>query len=140
MTARYFVDTNVLLYAGSNAREDRQKREMARQLLQHPEIAFSAQVAQEFYDAAVRKQRLAMTHEDALTILQALRTYPVVPVTFDLVLRGIELKERFRLSYWDAAILAAAQELGCETVYSEDLNPGQDYDGVRVENPFRGLS
>jgi predicted nucleic acid-binding protein len=52
MTARYFVDTNVLLYAGSNAREDRQKREIARQLLQHPEIGFSAQVAQEFYDAA----------------------------------------------------------------------------------------
>jgi len=140
MTARYFVDTNVLLYAGSNAREDRQKREMARRLLQHPEIGFSAQVAQEFYDAAVRKQRLAMTHEDALTILQALQAYPVIPVTFELVLRGIELKERFRLSYWDAAILAAAQELGCETVFSEDLSDGQSYDGVRVENPFRDLS
>ena len=139
MTARYFADTNVLLYAGSNAREDRQKREMARRLLQHPAIGFSAQVAQEFYDAAVRKQRLAMTHEDALTILQALRVYPVIPVSFDLVLRGIELKERFRVSYWDAAILAAAQELGCETVFSEDLSDGQSYDGVRVENPFRDL-
>jgi predicted nucleic acid-binding protein len=113
---------------------------MARRVLQHPEIGFSAQVAQEFYDAAVRKQRLEITHEEALAILEALRAYPVVSVTFDLVLRGIELKERFRISYWDAAILAAAQELGYETVFSEDLSDGRSYDGVRVENPFHDFS
>ncbi len=45
--------------------------------------------------------------------------------------------DRFQISYWDAAILEAARALGCEVVLSEDLNHGQDLDGLRVENPFR---
>jgi len=52
------------------------------------------------------------------------------------VLKALELRERFRLSYWDAAIIAAARDLGCHTIYSEDFSHGQDYDGVRVVNPF----
>ena len=50
--------------------------------------------------------------------------------------RAVDLKERFGISYWDAAILSAAKQLNCETVYSEDLNAGQDYDGVIVINRF----
>ena len=53
-----------------------------------------------------------------------------------MVPEGLRLKERFQLSYWDAAIIAAARALGAGTLYSEDLNHGQDYDGVRVVNPF----
>jgi len=49
---------------------------------------------------------------------------------------AIELSERYRISYWDAAILSTAQALGCGTVYSEDLNDGQLYQQVRVANPF----
>ena len=49
---------------------------------------------------------------------------------------GISLKDRYRIAYWDAAIVAAARILGAGTLYSEDLNHGQDYDGVRVVNPF----
>ena len=50
---------------------------------------------------------------------------------------ALATRERFRISYWDAAILEAARSLGCEVVLSEDLGDGQDYAGVRVENPFR---
>lgn len=50
------------------------------------------------------------------------------------------IRERFRLSYWDRAILAAARTCGCDAVYSEDLNPDQDYDGLRVMNPFAKVS
>jgi predicted nucleic acid-binding protein len=46
-------------------------------------------------------------------------------------------KERYRIPYWDAAIVEAARVVGCEVIYSEDLNDGQDFDGVRIENPFR---
>jgi predicted nucleic acid-binding protein len=46
------------------------------------------------------------------------------------------LSVRFRIHYYDAAILAAAKELGAHTVYSEDMSHGQDYDGVKVVNPF----
>lgn len=136
MTAPCFVDTNILLYAGSNAPDDQAKRQVARQVLSQPGIGFSAQVLQEFYSAAVTKQRLKMTHDDAVAVLQSLAGFPVWPVTRELVLEAIAAKQRFGISYWDAAILTAAKQMGCHTVYSEDLNDGQDYDGVRVVNPF----
>lgn len=53
------------------------------------------------------------------------------------MLSAMSTKQRFGISHWDAAILEAARELACEVVLSEDLNDGQDYEGVRVENPFR---
>jgi predicted nucleic acid-binding protein len=136
MTATTFIDTNVLLYAASNAPDDQAKKLLARQALAQPGIAFSAQVMQEFYAAAVTKQRLLMTHDEAVAVLQSLAAFPVCAVSRDLVLLAVEAKARYRISYWDAAILIAAQQLGCQVVLSEDLNPGQDYDGVRVVNPF----
>src|SRR5688572_27833385 len=136
MTAQFFVDTNILLYAASNAPGDQVKRKVARDVLTQPALAFSAQVIQEFYVAAVAKQRLGMTHDEALDVVQALVAFPICPVTGDLVIEAIAIKTKFGISYWDAAILAAAKQLRCSTVYSEDLNHGQDYDGVRVINPF----
>ena len=136
MTATTFIDTNVLLYAASNAPADQAKRAVARRVLAESSIAFSAQVMQEFYSAAVTKQRLQMNHDEALAVLQSLAAFPVSSISRDLVLNAIDVKHRFGLSYWDAAILVAAKELGCTTLYSEDLSDGQDYDGVRVVNPF----
>ena len=52
----------------------------------------------------------------------------------------MSISRRFGLSYWDGAILAAARAMGCEIVYSEDLSPTQDYDGLRVANPFADAS
>jgi len=135
MTAT-FVDTNILLYAASKAPDDQSKRRIAREALSRSEIALSAQVMQEFYVAAVTKQRLQMTHDEAVAVLQTLTAFPVCPISREMVLRAIDLKERHRISYWDAAIITAAQHLGCGVVLSEDLNHGQEYDGVRVINPF----
>jgi predicted nucleic acid-binding protein len=135
MTAT-FADTNVFLYAASNAPDDQSKKKIAREALSRSEIALSAQVMQEFYVAAVTKQRLQMSHDEAVTVLQSLAAFPVCPISREMVLRAIDLKERHHISYWDAAILAAAQQLGCGVVLSEDLNHGQEYDGVRVINPF----
>ncbi len=101
-----------------------------------PEIGFSAQVLQEFYAAAVTKERLNMTHDEAVAVLQSLAAFPVCPISRELVLQAIDAKQRFGISYWDAAILTAAKQMGCRMMYSEDLNHGQDYDGVRVVNPF----
>jgi predicted nucleic acid-binding protein len=140
MTAISFVDTNILLYAGSNAAADQAKRQMARALLTRPDIGFSAQVMQEFYAVAVAKQRLQMTHDEAVAVLQSLAAFPVLPISRDLVLEAIEVKQRFGISYWDAAIVSAAKRMGCQTLYTEDLNPGQVYDGVTVVNPFTGAT
>jgi predicted nucleic acid-binding protein len=136
MTARFFVDTNVLIYAASNAADDQPKRRAARELLGRPDVATSAQVLQEFYAVAVTRQRLKMTHDEAVAALQALAAFPVCPITRELVLDAVELRQRYQISYWDAAILTAARLMGCTTVYSEDLNGGQSYDGVTVVNPF----
>ncbi len=136
MTVTAFIDTNVLVYAASNSAADREKRAIARQILSEAGICFSAQVLQEFYAAAATKQRLEMTHEEAVAVLRSLAAFPVCPVTRELVLDAIEAKQRFGISYWDAAILVAARQMGCRVVYSEDLNAGQAYDGVKVVNPF----
>lgn len=136
MTAKFFVDTNVLLYAASKAKEDELKRQQARELLSRIEIVLSAQVLQEFYAVAVTKVRLQMTQDEAQAVVQSLTAFPVCTITCDLVLAAIELQQRYKISYWDAAILTAARIISCDVVYSEDLNAGQDYGGVRVENPF----
>jgi predicted nucleic acid-binding protein len=136
MTATTFIDTNVLVYAASNAPADSEKRAIARQILTEPQFGFSAQVLQEFYAAAVTKQRLAMTHDEALAVLQSLALFPVWPVSRELVLAAIDAKQRHQISCWDAAIITAALQMGCTAVYSEDLNHDQQYDGVRIVNPF----
>jgi len=137
MTAISFVDTNVLLYAASNAVADQPKRAIARRLLAESGIGFSAPVLQEFYAAAVTKQRLQMKHDEAIGVLNSLAAFPVWPITRELVLEAIDAKQRFQISYWDAAILTAAKHMGCKTVYSENFNSGQECDGVRVVDPFQ---
>lgn len=139
MTATKFVDTNVLIYAASKSPDDAAKSRRAREILRQPDLAFSSQVLQEFYSAAVTKHRLGMSHSDAVAVLEALTEFPVCSITRTIVLDAIEARVRFQISYWDAAILMAARTLGCAVVYSEDLNAGQDYDGVRVINPFADL-
>src|SRR5262245_4572672 len=136
MTATTFIDTNILLYAASKAPADAAKKAVAREALSRPEIAFSAQVMQEVYAAAVTKQLLQMTHDEAVAVLDSLGAFPVCPISRELVLRAIEVKRRHHISYWDAAIVTAAQQLGCKTIYSEDLSHGQEYECVRVVNPF----
>ena len=132
-----FVDTNVLLYAGSALVEDANKRLRALELLREGDLALSVQVLQEFYHQSTRPSRHArITHEQALSFLGSLEGFPVQAVTLDIFRSAVAIRQRFGLSYWDGAILAAARALGCDAVYSEDLSSEQDYDGLRVINPF----
>ncbi len=137
MIAR-FVDTNVLLYAVSSEPAEQPKIDLARQLMRARDLALSAQVLQEFYVQATRPTRAKrLTHAQARGVVLARRRYPIAPITTAIVLAAIVTRDRFQISYWDAAILEAARSLGCEIVLSEDLSDGTDYAGVRVENPFR---
>ncbi len=133
-----FVDTNVLLYAASPVSEEPRKRNRALEVLAEGELAVSVQVLQEFYHQATRETRRGrLSPADALDFLEPILMLRVQSVTPDVFRDGAALSRRFRLSYWDGAILAAARACGCDIVYSEDLSGGQDYDGVRVINPFR---
>jgi predicted nucleic acid-binding protein len=133
-----FVDTNVLLYAVSRDSDDQRKAARANEILDARNVALSAQVLQEFYVQATRASRAKpLTHEQAVQFAETLLGFPVAAITTEVVLAALVTCHRFRISYWDAAILEACRSLGCGLVLSEDLNDGQDYDGVRVENPFR---
>ena len=132
-----FVDTNVLIYAVSAAAEDEEKRRRALDLLARRDLALSVQVLQEFYVQSTRPSRPgALTHAEAVAFTESLRRFPIQAITLDVLYTALAICERFRLSYWDSAILAAARLSGCDIVYSEDLSAEQDYDGLRVENPF----
>jgi predicted nucleic acid-binding protein len=137
MRADVFCDSNVLLYAASNAPEDAAKRVQARRVLALPSVGFSTQVLQEFFVNATKKQALRLTEAEALQILSAMRGFPILPVTEELVFAAIALRTRWQISYWDAAIVAAAEALGARELFSEDLNDGQVYGSVRVVNPFK---
>lgn len=134
MHADLFLDTNILLYAASKKAEEQGKRKVARELLARDGVGLSVQVLAEFYVNAISK--LKLPEEQVLRVLEKLRRYPVLPVDEAVFWSALEIRKRYGISYWDSAILAAAIELGCGTVFSEDLNDGQTYAGVKVVNPF----
>jgi len=136
-TTRAFVDTNVLLYAVSTNPAEAEKRRVAREILEAGQLGFSVQVAQEFFVNATRKLTPPLSSADALQFLQTLASQPVVDLDFVLFQEAVRLRDQFQISYWDAAILAAAKRLGATTLYSEDLTEGQRFEGVLVVNPFR---
>ncbi|HET7173591.1 MAG TPA: PIN domain-containing protein [Nocardioidaceae bacterium] len=132
-----FVDTNVLLYVVSKDRSESQKARTATAILADRDLGLSTQVLQEFYVQATRASRPdRLTHAQAAALVESFLRFTVQEVATPVVLAAMETADRFGISYWDAAILEAGRSLGCDVVLSEDLADGQDYDGVRVENPF----
>jgi predicted nucleic acid-binding protein len=136
-----FVDTNVLLYAISRDPAERRKAESANEILAAGDVGLSVQVLQEFYVQATRLTRPdAITHDQAAGLVEAWCRFPVQPTNVEVVRSALATRHRFGIAYWDAAILEAARALGCSVVLSEDLGDGTDYDGIRVEDPFRDAS
>ncbi len=131
-----FFDTNIFIYAVSGAEADRARREKAGQLIAETDFGLSVQVMQEFMDVALRKKQLGLTAEEIREMVALMATFPVADTTVAVARRAFELQREFQIRYWDAAILAAAQELRCDTLYSEDFSDGREYGGVRVVNPF----
>ncbi len=134
----HLADSNILLYAVSADPDEAEKRVRAIEVLaDRDNLALSVQVLAEFYHQATRPSRPnRLSHEEATRFIERLTEVPIQPVTIEVFRRATELCDRFRISYWDAAILAAAIMLGCDAVYSEDLSHQQDYDGLTVINPF----
>ena len=134
-----FVDTNIALYAVSTYPEDERKQLIAETLLtqESDSLAISIQVLGEFYTQATRPSRPgSLSHEEAMEAIEDLRRFNVEPLTAVTFEKAMQYRELFLLSYWDCLILAAAKLSGCDAVYSEDMSASQDYDGIRVINPF----
>ncbi|GAA4782857.1 PIN domain-containing protein [Microbacterium gilvum] len=132
-----FVDTNVLLYALSDDPGEKAKRDAALSLLRAPDLALSTQVLAEFHVQATRPSRPhPVAHADAVAFAETLLVFTIQPVTTDVVRAAFAIQSRFDLSFWDAQIVAAARTAGCRELLTEDLNTGQDYDGVIAVDPF----
>jgi predicted nucleic acid-binding protein len=138
MSVECFLDTNVLVYAVSSAEGDAAKKRKAIDLVQRTDFGLSAQVLQEFYVTVTRKIRKPLSADKAVALLDEYRVFPTVPTDYPLIVAAVELSLRHGVSYWDGAILAAAETLGAAVLYTEDLSHGQSYGRVRAVNPFLG--
>jgi predicted nucleic acid-binding protein len=133
-----FVDTNVLLYAYDGSAGDRHAAalELVRRLGSSRRGAISIQVLQEFYVNAARPGVAPNGPEGAAEYLEALARWPVhSPLPGDVVAAARIARER-QLSFWDAMIVRSAEQMGCQTLWTEDLNSGQVINSVRIANPF----
>jgi predicted nucleic acid-binding protein len=139
MTARVFVDTNVLVYQLDPRKRDKQVR--ARSWLDHlwetHSGRISFQVLQEFYVTVTRKLDPGLDPETARKLVRALWAWQPVSVDERSFVVAWGIQDRFRLSWWDALIVAAARLADCSYLLTEDLQHGQDLEGLRVIDPFQ---
>lgn len=137
MSDRFFVDTNLLVYAhdsSAGVKHDR-ARGLVERLWHDRTGVLSTQVLQELY-VSLRKARHPLPTSDARQIVADYLRWEIVVNTGESVVEATELEERYQLSFWDALIVHAAGVSGAETLYSEDLSHGQVYGAVRVLNPL----
>ena len=134
-----FVYTNILVYAED--RDAGRKHDIARDLIvglwNSREGVLSIQVLQEFYVTVTRKLRKPMSAARAAEVVEEYLTWTMVENTKPLLRAALALQEKARLSFWDALVVQAALDSGCENLFTEDLNAGQRFGALTVVNPFK---
>lgn len=137
-TVKAFVDTNILVYAydrGAGAKHAKALDLVENLWLQGTGI-LSTQVLQEFYVNVRRKAQRPVTVEQARDLVSDYLAWDPVVNDGAAMLKAIDLENRYKLSFWDSLIVAAAQKSGASILYSEDFNHGQKFGSVEVRNPF----
>jgi predicted nucleic acid-binding protein len=141
MNAKAFIDTNIFLYSldkTATAAKRRVASELIRDGLKRRRSVISYQVVQEFLNAATKKFAKSMTVAEGRDYLDdVLRPLLGVQPSFELFHEALRIHTHHQLSWYDSLIVAAATEAGCSVLYTEDLQHGAKFEGVRVENPFR---
>ncbi|MCA0375741.1 MAG: PIN domain-containing protein [Gemmatimonadetes bacterium] len=139
MNATVFVDTNVLVYALDAAAGDRhvQARTWMDALWASQRGRVSTQVLQEFYVTTTRKLRPGLSADEAQREVRALTAWSPLEIGMTTMERACHVEQRYQFSWWDALIVASAQASGCRYLLTEDLQHGQDLDGLLVCSPFR---
>ncbi len=135
---REFVDANVFIYAEDPSAGDKRDRAVAllERLWSSRTGCLSVQVLQEFFVTVTRKVPKPLPSEAAEDRVRDLSRWTVFAPDASHVLSAIAVARRHKLSFWDAMILESAAQLGCSTVWSEDLQDGFALRGTRVRNPF----
>jgi predicted nucleic acid-binding protein len=130
-----FLDTNVVVYAFDRAEPEKQAKAIA--ILEGEDrLVVSTQVLLEGYWVLTRRLAEPLSDDEASTVIDTLIQLPVVNTDPELVRRAIDTSKNAEIAIWDAMIIEAARSAGCDRVLSEDLQDGQDFEGVLVENPF----
>lgn len=138
MNGRYFVDTNVLMYAHDRTAGEKHQRAMAlvAELWRDRSGVVSTQVLQELCVNLRRRAGQPVDSKTTRDIVTDYLTWRVIVNNGDSILQALGLQERYQISFWDALILGAAQSSGADVLYSEDFSDGQSYGSVRAVNPL----
>ncbi|HUI85214.1 MAG TPA: PIN domain-containing protein [Candidatus Binatia bacterium] len=140
MSAKFFLDTNLFVYSlgGTPAAKARRAAELVREAISSRNGIISYQVVQEFFSVAFRRFTPPMTLAEAESYLASVfRPLLAVHSSQALLADALRLCERYRLSWYDSLIVAAALEAQCGVLYSEDMRHGQRFGDLRIDNPFR---
>lgn len=138
MTAKVFVDSNILVYAHDADAGPKQRIAAAqvRSLWEDHSGRISTQVLQEFYVTVTQKLAKPLAKGRAREIVRDYAQWVAAPTTPETVIRASEISEGWGFSFWDSLILAAAEEQDCSTLLTEDLKSGQTVAGIHIINPF----
>jgi predicted nucleic acid-binding protein len=136
MSGKFFLDSNILVYAqdAGSADKQRRSRELIARLADSGEGVISTQVIQEFFVSVTRK--LGVPPLAAKAIVKTFTIFEIVTVGTELIHEAIDCAVLNAISFWDALILATAASAGCGILCTEDLNHGQTIMGVKVQNPL----
>lgn len=139
MSDKYFVDTNILMYAHDKAAGDRHERAktLVEELWRDRTGVVSTQVLQELAVNLRKRARPPLGSKATREIVSDYLTWQVVVNGGESILEALDLEARYHISFWDALVVQAAQASGAEVLYSEDLSDGQTYGSVRVVNPLQ---
>jgi predicted nucleic acid-binding protein len=134
-----FIDTNLFVYAYDVEAGEKFKiaNELLRSFWKEQNGCISLQVLQELYVNLTKKLREPLSAQEVKQAITDLSKWKVHCPTVEDILAAIDLHERYQISFWDALVIRSAQQSGCKVLWSEDLADGQDYDGVKVVNPFK---
>jgi predicted nucleic acid-binding protein len=138
MSVRAFVDTNILVYAHdvSAGPKHVRARTLVEELWTSGRGVLSTQVLQELCINVRRKVKHPLSLKETRRLLDDYLTWEIVVNDTSSVVQALGFEERYRVSFWDALILQAAEAAGVDVLFSEDLSAGQKYGSFRVENPF----
>lgn len=138
MSDRYFVDTNILMYAHDSAAGEKHERAKAlvEELWETRAGVVSTQVLQELAVNLRKKTKKPLDARATREVVSDYLAWQVVVNGGDSIIEALDLEARYKISFWDALVVQAAQASGALVLYSEDLSAGQRYGSVRVVNPF----
>jgi len=139
MSAKYFIDSNIFVYSFDQRQPAKKQRsmELIQQALESGLGIISTQVIQEFLNVATQKFAVPMAIDDAQAYLNLVLN-PLCQVYPDLMLYEscLEIQAETKYTFYDSLIIAAAAQAGCELLYSEDLQDGQQVRNVKIVNPY----